>query len=114
MISIEKYSEKRKTEIDLLGVRPEQAAFTVSQISDFIASLQEHEHPHLIIDNGQVVGFFLLDLLYTETYGFSDSKALGIRALLVGHHYQGQGGAGYRNSGNQLITCLRGSILSRF
>lgn len=36
-------------------------------------------------------GFFILDLSYTETYGFSDFKALGIRALLVDHRFQGMG-----------------------
>ncbi len=91
MISIEKYSVNWEHESNLLSVKPEQSEFTVGNIDDVISSLKEHEHPHLIISNGVVAGFFLLDLSYTETYGFSDSKALGVRALLVDHRFQGQG-----------------------
>ncbi len=91
MISIEKYSVNREHEANLLSVKPEQSEFTVGNVDDVISSLKEHEHPHLIISNDEVVGFFLLDLSYTETYGFSDSKALGVRALLVDRRFQGQG-----------------------
>lgn len=91
MISIEKYSDEKKYEVSLLCVKPEQTMFTVGNISDVIASLQEHEHPYLIIANENVVGFFLLDLSYTQTYGFSELKAIGIRALFVDHRFQGKG-----------------------
>lgn len=89
MIAIEKYSVDREHEVNLLSVKPQQSEFTVSNINDVISSLKEHEHPHLIINNGEVAGFFLLDLSYTETYGFNDSKALGVRSLLVDHRFQG-------------------------
>ncbi|MGL6313940.1 GNAT family N-acetyltransferase [Vibrio sp. WXL103] len=91
MISIEKYTVVRKEATSLLSVKTEQSEFTVGKVDEVIPSLKEHEHPHLIIRNGDVVGFFLLDLSYTTTYGFSSSKALGIRALLVDHRYQGRG-----------------------
>ncbi len=91
MISIEKYSVKREYEANLLSVKPEQSEFTVGNITEVVSSLKEYEHPHLIISNGEVAGFFLLDLSYTETYGFSNSKALGVRALLVDQRFQGQG-----------------------
>ena len=91
MITIEKYNLERKSEVDLLCVKPEQQTFTVGDIGDFISSLKSHEHPYLIISDGNVVGFFVLDFLYTETYGFGDAKALGIRALFVDHHFQGKG-----------------------
>ncbi|EGQ8512295.1 GNAT family N-acetyltransferase [Vibrio parahaemolyticus] len=91
MISIEKYSVKREYEANLLSVKPEQSEFTVGNITEVVSSLKEYEHPHLIISNGEVAGFFLLDLSYAETYGFSNSKALGVRALLVDQRFQGQG-----------------------
>ena len=91
MISIEKYSDKWKSQVGFLSVKQEQAEFTVSNVDDVIPTLQQHEHPFLIIENDKVVGFFLLDLSYSETYNFGNEKALGIRSLLIDHRSQGKG-----------------------
>ena len=91
MISIEKYSEKWKFEISQLSVKPEQAIFTVGKISDVILSLKEHEHPHVIVEDGKVAGFFLFDLSYSDTYQFGSLKSLGIRSLLIDQRFQGRG-----------------------
>ncbi|MCF7481565.1 GNAT family N-acetyltransferase [Vibrio sp. J1-1] len=91
MISIEKYSDKWKSEVGFLSVKQEQAEFTVSNVDEVIRALQQHEHPHLIVENNKAVGFFILDLSYSETYNFSSGKALGIRSLLVDHRSQGKG-----------------------
>ncbi len=108
MVSIEKYSVGREYEASLVSVKPEQSEFTVGNIDDIISSLKEHEHPHLIISNGEVAGFFLLDLSYTETYGFSDSKALGVRALFVDHRFQGLGVA------TKAINLLPSYVVKRY
>ncbi|NVC95947.1 GNAT family N-acetyltransferase [Vibrio natriegens] len=91
MISIEKYSDKWKSQVGFLSVKQEQAEFTVSNVDDVIPTLQQHEHPFLIIENDKVVGFFLLDLSYSETYNFGNEKALGIRSLLIDQRSQGKG-----------------------
>lgn len=91
MISIEKYSDKWKSQIGFLSVKQEQAEFTVSNVNDFVPTLQQHEHPFLVIENDKVVGFFLLDLSYSETYNFGNRKALGIRSLLIDQRSQGKG-----------------------
>lgn len=91
MISIEKYSDKWKSQIGFLSVKQEQAQFTVSNVNDFVPTLQQHEHPFLVIENDKVVGFFLLDLSYSETYNFGNRKALGIRSLLIDQRSQGKG-----------------------
>ena len=90
MISIEKYSDKWVEQVKALSVKPEQVAFTVSDINGLLSRLTVLEHPCLIIKSNQVVGFFLLDLGYSDTYHFSD-KAIGIRSLLIDQRFQGQG-----------------------
>ncbi|WP_217516109.1 GNAT family N-acetyltransferase [Vibrio metschnikovii] len=91
MLIIEKYNKSRDAEVEKLRVKPEQVQFTVDKLGEFILSLKEDEHPHLIIENDQVVGFFVLDLSYSDAYSFSDPKALGVRALLIDHNHQGLG-----------------------
>lgn len=108
MISIEQYTNQRKDEVNLLRVKPEQTAFTIGNVGEFISALLPHEHPYLIIRNGSVVGFFLLDLLYTETYGFSEEKVLGIRSLLIDQRFQRQGIA------NQAIRLLPSYVVTHY
>ncbi|MGC7893686.1 GNAT family N-acetyltransferase [Vibrio anguillarum] len=91
MLFIEKYNKSRDAEVEKLRVKAEQVQFTVDRLGEFILSLKEDEHPHLIIENEQVVGFFVLDLSYSDTYSFSDPKVLGIRALLIDQNHQGLG-----------------------
>ncbi|WP_218313670.1 GNAT family N-acetyltransferase [Halomonas sp. 18071143] len=91
MLIIEKYNKSRDAEVEKLRVKPEQAQFTVDRLGEFILSLKEDEHPHVIMENDQVVGFFVLDLSYSDTYSFSDPKALGVRALLIDQNHQGLG-----------------------
>lgn len=90
MISIEKYHEKWDKQVNSLSVRPEQVDFTVSDIAALLSVLNPLEHPCLIVKGNYVVGFFLLDLAYSDTYHFAD-KAIGIRALLIDQYFQGQG-----------------------
>lgn len=91
MISIERYSSKTRSAAEKLSVRPEQAEFTVDKVADFVPTLSELEHPHVILLQERVVGFFILDLSYSEKYYFASEKAIGVRALLVDQQYQGQG-----------------------
>lgn len=91
MLIIEKYNKSREAEIEKLRVKPEQVQFTVDRLGEFILSLKEDEYPHLIIENDQVVGFFVLDLSYSGAYSFSGPKALGVRALLIDQNHQGLG-----------------------
>ncbi|MBW3694988.1 GNAT family N-acetyltransferase [Vibrio sp. T187] len=91
MLVIEKYSVARESEAAGLSVKPEQAQFTVNDVGQYVAQLSEQEHPHLIIFNQQVVGFFLLDLGYASKYDFCSEGTIGIRGLLVDQRFQGKG-----------------------
>jgi len=91
MVSIERYSDAWESEASQLEVKPEQAEFTVGKVLDVVSQLNQHEHPHLIFLDDSVVGFFILDLGYSEAYEFSSSEAIGVRALMVDQRYQGKG-----------------------
>jgi len=91
MVKIEKYTEDWKEEAALLSVRSDQAEFTISHVLQVVEKLKDNEHPYVIIWDGKVVGFFLLDLDYSSKFRFSNDKAIGVRALLIDQNYQGQG-----------------------
>ncbi len=91
MVTIERYTSNREDEAALLKVKTEQSQFTISDIPKTVAGLNEDEHPHLIIYDNKVVGFFLLDLGYSRKYRFNDAIAIGVRALLIDERYQGKG-----------------------
>ncbi|WP_432459640.1 GNAT family N-acetyltransferase [Agarivorans sp. QJM3NY_25] len=88
---IEKYSAQRAQQVSGLSVKPEQAIFAIDNVSGLIAKLAAHEHPHLVIVEDQVVGFFILDLAYSASYDFCPPDSLGIRSLLIDQHSQGKG-----------------------
>lgn len=96
MVTIEQYTPQKAQQVATLHVKPEQTQFTISDVLSVIAKLEEYEHPHLILDEGAVVGFFLLDINYLSNINLgietaSSSSVLGIRALFIGDEYQGKG-----------------------
>ncbi|OAN11589.1 acetyltransferase [Photobacterium jeanii] len=91
MISLVPYTSQRAKQAHALAVKTDQEEFTIGNVEEFIATLSETEHPQLILINNQVVGFFLLDVDYSARYPFSDTSAIGVRALLIDEHYQGHG-----------------------
>jgi len=94
MVSLEKYTAQRATEVRELSVLPEQVEFTVSDIDKALAQLTDSEHPHLIVFDDRVVGFFIFDLNYAANHSFSSHNTIGVRSLLVDQRYQGRGIAG--------------------
>lgn len=96
MVTIEQYTPQKSEQVATLQVKPEQTQYTISDVLSVITKLKAHEHPHLILDDGIVVGFFLLDINYLSSLNLgiatvSLSSALGIRALLIGGEFQGRG-----------------------
>ncbi len=91
MVTIEKYTPIRHEQVCSLRVLEEQSQFTVGNIGEMLTSLKPTELPHLILADDKVVGFFLFDAGYSDSYDFCPKDALGVRALLVDHRYQGQG-----------------------
>ena len=91
MVTIEKYTPARYESVSKLRVLQEQIQFTVADIGEMLNSLKPNELPHLIVLDDLVVGFFLFDTAYCDSYDFCLKNSLGVRALLLDHHFQGQG-----------------------
>ncbi|MBR9786795.1 MAG: GNAT family N-acetyltransferase [Vibrionaceae bacterium] len=91
MVTIEKYTPVRYESVSALSVLEEQSQFTVADIGDMLNSLKSTELPHLIVMDDLVVGFFLFDTDYCDSYDFCPENSLGVRALLLDHRFQGQG-----------------------
>ena len=91
MIKVEKMTQSRLLEAVNLSVEDDQKQFTVSDVEKAIEQAHEHEHPHLILSDNKVVGFFILDTRYSENYDFCPERSLGVRGFLIDCHHQGQG-----------------------
>ncbi|RKF18040.1 GNAT family N-acetyltransferase [Alginatibacterium sediminis] len=91
MVVIEKYTALRVNDVAKLSVMPEQQQFTAANVPQRIAELNSQQHPHVIIADSQVVGFFILDLGFSTNNDFSPERALGIRSLLIDQGHQGKG-----------------------
>lgn len=91
MVRIEQYQQHYAEQVAQLSVKPEQSEFTIDNVAQVITRLQAHEHPHLIMFDEQVVGFFILDTDYGQHYDFCPPQSIGIRSLLIDQRFQGQG-----------------------
>nr|WP_274615288.1 GNAT family N-acetyltransferase [Vibrio fluvialis] len=78
------------TQVAELHVADEQVKF-VGTIDEILVNIDDKIHPHLMLADGQVVGFFLIDTLYSQQYDFAGSHHLGLRAFFVSQQAQGNG-----------------------
>ncbi|WP_264212929.1 GNAT family N-acetyltransferase [Leisingera thetidis] len=82
-----------RSEFDLVAhiqVEPDQTRYsgTVAQ------AFEENEDGvdfHAVLDGARVVGFFKIDRLYHESYGFAAPDELGLRAFMIHRDDQGKG-----------------------
>ncbi len=90
MLSLQRMQEKHREQVLQLEVHPDQVKF-VGEIEEILANESKQVLPHVMVDDGQVVGFFLIDLSYPQHYEFASSNSLGLRAYFVGRQFQGKG-----------------------
>ncbi|MDX5379097.1 MAG: GNAT family N-acetyltransferase [Halomonas sp.] len=90
MVTIEVFDPSHVKEVLTIELTEEQVAFA----GDAKAFLDEENgsvHRYVIKLKNNVVGFFKLDLGYSERYDFCPDGALGLRAFALGSDYQGKG-----------------------
>ena len=78
-----------EVQVRQLTMQPQQQPF----IGDLDALLQSQEpgiSRHVMVQNGQAVGFFRLDTRFSTSHPFAPESALGLRSVFVGSNYQGQ------------------------
>ncbi|UXH99901.1 GNAT family N-acetyltransferase [Photobacterium sp. TY1-4] len=90
MIRIEAMKPHHLDEVIQLSVTDEQLPF-VGTIDEILVNIDSVVHPHVIVSDGHVVGFFLIDTTYANNYEFAEPGSLGLRAYLIDQQYQGQG-----------------------
>jgi RimJ/RimL family protein N-acetyltransferase len=76
-----------------LSVEEQQLPY-VGTIDEVLINADENTHPHIVLNDDQVIGIFLIDRLYSQSYEFADSGSLGFRAFLIDQHQQSQGYGG--------------------
>ncbi|UTV29171.1 GNAT family N-acetyltransferase [Photobacterium atrarenae] len=90
MIRIEAMKPHHLDEVIQLSVSDEQLPF-VGTIDEILVNIDSVVHPHVILSDDHVVGFFLVDTTYANNYEFAESGSLGLRGYLIDQQYQGQG-----------------------
>ena len=90
MVKIEKMTTEHIGEVIELAVADEQVTY-VGTIFDILKYANAQVRPYVIIREGQVVGFFLIDTVYSKDYDFAPSSSLGLRCFFIDQHHQRKG-----------------------
>ncbi|WP_413285063.1 GNAT family N-acetyltransferase [Vibrio sp. MA40-2] len=90
MITIEKLKLEHTEQLDALSVTEQQLKF-VGSLEDILANVNGSIHPHVIVVKERVVGFFLIDTVYSEQYQFAQHDSLGLRGYFIGKNFQAMG-----------------------
>ena len=73
-----------------LTIHPHQQPF-IGDLDALLQSQQPGVSRHVMVQDGQTVGFFRLDAQFSASHPFAPEGALGLRSFFVGSNYQGQG-----------------------
>jgi len=87
-------------DVTKLSVAEQQLPY-VGTIDEVLINADENTHPHIVLVGEQVIGIFLIDMLYGQSYEFAELGSLGFRAFLIDQHQQGKG------YGAQVMSQLR-------
>ena len=87
--------------VDLLQLQilPAQQPF-VLPIADILQQQRQGEHFHLLYQQQQLIGFFMLDIEYVRFHSFAQPYDLGLRGFFIDVKAQGNGYA--KSALNQL------------
>ncbi|WP_305404970.1 GNAT family N-acetyltransferase [Photobacterium leiognathi] len=90
MIKIKPFTNRDENAVKRIVVPKSQVRFA-STAEDFIASATETMHLYVIYYHGKIIGFFKLDIAYSEKMKFCPINTLGLRTFVISQHYQGKG-----------------------
>ncbi|WP_318477755.1 GNAT family N-acetyltransferase [Photobacterium leiognathi] len=90
MIEIKPFTNRDENAVNRIVVPKSQVRFA-STVEDFIASATETMHLYVIYYHGEIIGFFKLDIVYSEQMKFCPINTLGLRTFVISQHYQGKG-----------------------
>ncbi|EKF9769914.1 TPA: GNAT family N-acetyltransferase [Vibrio cholerae] len=90
MLKIERVSESHINTIKMVSVADEQLRF-VGTATEFLQDSSDTSHLHVIKHDGSIIGFFKLDIAYSESYPFCPSDGIGLRFFVIDRKQQGKG-----------------------
>lgn len=91
MVTIEKMTTRHLADVISLGVVDDQQRF-VGTIDDILKNANAQIRPHIILAEGQIVGFFLIDTTYSKNFDFAQQpNSIGLRSFFIDKKYQGKG-----------------------
>ncbi|USD66962.1 GNAT family N-acetyltransferase [Vibrio sp. SCSIO 43136] len=90
MVELLPYEPQWRDQVLALSVNDDQVEFTVANMKDAIDLAEAFERLVLVIENHNVVGFFKLDMTYSERYDFCPNTAIGLRSMLIDSAHQGR------------------------
>ena len=90
MIEITKLKNSEFELIKHIQLDKEQVKFACTAEA-FLRDESETLHLHVIKLNGDVVGFFKLDLDYSASYDFCPDRTIGLRSFVLDKNQQGKG-----------------------
>ncbi|WP_318513269.1 GNAT family N-acetyltransferase [Photobacterium leiognathi] len=90
MSEIKPFTNRDENAVKRIVVPKSKVRFA-STAEDFIASATETMHLYVIYYHGEIIGFFKLDIAYSEQMKFCPINTLGLRTFVISQHYQGKG-----------------------
>ncbi len=90
MLNIEPMRPKHLSQLTTLSVEDDQIKY-VGTMEEILVNISDVVHPHIIVSENKVVGFFLIDTQYSSHYSFCTTPSLGFRAYFIDKQYQGKG-----------------------
>ncbi|ENM5767336.1 GNAT family N-acetyltransferase [Vibrio mimicus] len=90
MLEIERLNESHINAVQKVSVEDEQLRFA-GTAEEFLQDGSDTAHLHVIKQDGSIVGFFKLDIAYSESYQFCPSDGLGLRFFVIDKSQQGKG-----------------------
>lgn len=90
MITLEKLTSANRQAVKNVVLAQEQIKYA-GTAEEFLAEASETVHLHVIKFDHQVVGFFKIDVAYSQSYAFCPPTAVGLRAFVIGLYWQGKG-----------------------
>jgi RimJ/RimL family protein N-acetyltransferase len=90
MVSLRKMAEQDTGAVLQLEIKEEQPGY-VSPIEQILARGEPSRDDHLLEMGGEMIGFFIIDHAYPQTYAFAQPGDMGLLAYVVDAKQQGKG-----------------------
>ncbi|QOV11251.1 GNAT family N-acetyltransferase [Viridibacillus arvi] len=91
-VYLERYSNRYKSQIECYQLTDEQLQFTGSPVeSIFVAKSDEDRYPILVLDDEEIVSYFVLHMNEGVSPYSNNQKAILLRTFSTDYRYQGRG-----------------------